>query len=70
MSVCIKTTNQLSQGEIAQVSGLAARGFGRNDDAAMAADTAEHLSAAQFTVLETHHGEVRGFSMIRSCLWR
>lgn len=70
MRISTKLSGKLHSQEIDQIAELAGVGFGSGDTAEMYDDTIRHIEASEYIQLAHDDGEIRGFSMVRSCLWR
>lgn len=70
MRILTKTSGELNTREIKQIAELAGIGFGSSTTEEMYDDTIRHIEASDFIQLTHGDKELRGFSMVRSCLWR
>lgn len=70
MRISTKTSGELHAKEIDQIAKLAGIGFGSGTTDEMYEDTVQHVEASDFIQLAHDDGKLRGFSMVRGCLWR
>lgn len=70
MEIITKTPLALNERDITQLTQLAGIGFGQGDTPAMRQDTLEHVQAADQIQFSYDDGQLVGFAMMRSCLWR
>lgn len=70
MRISTKLSGEIQAKEIDQIAELAGMGFGSGTTDEMYEDTVQHIEAADFIQLTHDDEELRGFSMVRSCLWR
>lgn len=70
MEIITKTPHQCTEEDVRKLSRLAGIGFGQSDTPAMHQDSLNHIAAANYIQLSYQAGELLGFAMLRSCLWR
>ncbi len=70
MNITEKNPGQLHTNEIVQISELVSIGFGQSNSVAMYNDTLQHIKTAETIQLATDGDYIKGFSMVRRCLWR